>query len=76
MAGITLAVAEAHLAAWLQADLDLATKGESAAVKGRALKRSDASMVKAQVDYWDQKCQALSGADGGGVVLMRAVRGA
>lgn len=59
MAGITLADAEAQLAAWLAASTAVAT-GQSYSIEGRSLTRADAAEIRRSLDYWDQKVQTLS----------------
>lgn len=68
MAGITLSDAEAHLAAWLQASLDIANRGQSAAIKGRALTRAATAEVQNMVQFWDGQCKSLGG---GGIKMTR-----
>jgi hypothetical protein len=59
MAGITLADAEAQLAAWLAASTAVAN-GQSYTIEGRSLTRADAAEIRRSLDYWDQKVQTLS----------------
>ncbi len=61
MAGITLSQAEAQLAVWMAASEKVA-QGQSYAIGGHTLTRADARAIQQQVDYWDKKCQELSGA--------------
>lgn len=51
MAGITLAQAEAQLAAWLAASSAVAA-GQSYSIKDRSLSRVDAAEIRQQIDYW------------------------
>ena len=60
MAGITLAQAEAQLALWLTASEKVA-KGQSYTIGDRSLTRADARAIQQQIDYWDKKCEQLSG---------------
>jgi len=52
MAGITLAQAEAQLAAWVAANTAVAS-GQSYSIKDRSLSRVDAGEIREQIDYWD-----------------------
>jgi ABC-type thiamine transport system ATPase subunit len=58
MAGITLAMAEAKLSAWLDAEEKL-TLGQSVSVEGRSLTRADLEHVGQRVAYWDRYCKRL-----------------
>lgn len=60
MAGITLAQAEAQLAAWLQASTDVAQRGQSYSIQGRSLSRADLSEITRQITYWDNMVKKLS----------------
>jgi hypothetical protein len=60
MAGITLAQAEAQLASWLAASTAVAG-GQAYTIGGRSLTRADARAIQQQIDFWDTKCQELSG---------------
>lgn len=63
MAGITLASAQAHLDAWLAADLALATsQSYTITVNGssRQLTRADAAEVRESVKYWDNWVKRLT----------------
>lgn len=53
---ITLAQAQAHLDAWLAADLRLAS-GQSYTVEGRSVSRSE---TERKVIYWEKKVDKLS----------------
>lgn len=59
MAGITLAQAEAALAAWIAADAAVAT-GQAYEISGRKLTRADAGEITAKIDYWNSKVVQLS----------------
>jgi hypothetical protein len=59
MAGITLAEAEAQLAAWLAASTAVASN-QSYTIGGRTLTRANADSIQRQVEYWDSKVKALS----------------
>jgi len=60
MAGITLAQAEAQLTSWMTASTAVAG-GQSYTIGGRSFTRADAKSIQQQIDYWDKKCQELSG---------------
>lgn len=59
MAGITLAQAEAALAAWIEADTKVAT-GQSYEIAGRRLTRADAAEITRKIDYWNGKVISLT----------------
>lgn len=59
MAGITLTQAEAQLAAWLNADVQVATN-QSYSIAGRTLTRADAAEITAKIEYWNSKVVSLS----------------
>jgi hypothetical protein len=59
MAGITLAQAETHLAAWLAADEAVAS-GQAYTIAGRSLTRANAAEIRANIDYWEAKVQKLT----------------
>ena len=60
MAGITLAQAEAQLTSWLAASTAVAG-GQAYTIGGRSLTRADARAIQQQIDFWDKKCQEISG---------------
>ena len=60
MAGITFAQAEAQLTNWLAASTAVAG-GQAYTIGGRSLTRADARAIQQQIDFWDKKCQELSG---------------
>jgi hypothetical protein len=60
MAGITLAQAEAQLGNWLAASTAV-SKGQSYALGGTTFTRTDAAKIQSMIDYWDKKCEQLSG---------------
>jgi hypothetical protein len=62
MAGITLAIAQAHLDSWLAADLALA-QGKSYSIGGRSLDRAE---TMEQIKYWQGQVNELSGSESGG----------
>jgi hypothetical protein len=59
MAGITLAQAQAQLDAWLAANLAV-SGNQSYSIAGRSLSRVDASEIRGQIDYWQNKVNALT----------------
>ena len=59
MAGITLAQAEAQLAAWLAASTAVAS-GQEYEIGDRRLRRTDAAEIRKQLDYWEGKVRTLS----------------
>jgi hypothetical protein len=59
MAGITLATAQARLDAWLAAD-EAVARNQSYSVAGRSLTRANASEIRENISYWEQKVAALS----------------
>ena len=65
MAGITLEQAQAQLAAWLEADLKVAS-GQSYEIAGRKLTRANAAEITNKIDYWNNKVQSLSQSGRGG----------
>lgn len=60
MPGITLAVAQARLEAYLAAELKV-LEGQSYEIGGRRLTRADLSEIRAGVDAWNARVQALGG---------------
>lgn len=65
MAGITLAQAEAALAAWIDADTKVAS-GQSYEIAGRRLTRADAAEITRKIDYWNSKVVGLTQSAAGG----------
>ena len=59
MAGLTLADAQARLAAWLAAD-DAVSKGQSYNLAGRSLTRVNAREIQNNIEFWDRKVQTLT----------------
>ncbi len=59
MAGTTLVQAEAHLAAWLAADLAV-TNNQGYTIGDRTLTRVNAQHIGAQIIYWNGEVQRLS----------------
>lgn len=65
MAGITLAQAEAQLAAYLAAET-AALGGQSYRIADRWLTRADLSEIRAGIDIWNARVVALEAASQGG----------
>lgn len=61
MAGITLAQAEAQLAAWLEADAAVA-RNQSYSIAGRSLTRADAGEITDKIKFWQGRVDRLSAA--------------
>ncbi|MBA7559403.1 hypothetical protein ES708_01017 [subsurface metagenome] len=64
MAGITLAQAEAQLAAWMDASKKVAS-GQAYSIGGRSLTRANAKEIRENITYWDAQIQRLT--RGGGI---------
>jgi hypothetical protein len=65
MAGITLAQAQAQLAAWLEADAAVA-RNQSYSIGNRTLTRADAEAITSKIDYWQRKVTELTSSSSGG----------
>jgi hypothetical protein len=59
MAGITLTQAQAHLDAWMAADLAVAT-GQSYSIAGRSLTRANAAEINKNIEKWEAKVKSLT----------------
>ena len=59
MAGITLAQAEAQLAAYLAAETAVLS-GQSYEIAGRSLRRADLEQIRLGIATWDARVKALS----------------
>lgn len=70
MAEITLAQAEEHLAAWLKADLAVASN-QAYAVAGRSFTRADAQEIRDNIAEWERRVIRLR--TGGGGIRVRNV---
>ncbi len=70
MAGITLAIAQAHLDTWLAAETAIGL-GQSVAHDGRVLTRADLNAVRAQIEYWNNHLQKLT--RGPGLKVQRVI---
>lgn len=64
MATISLAQAQAHLDAWMAADLAVAT-GQSYTIGSRTLHRTNAKEIRDSVNYWQRYVSNLSRGSGG-----------
>ncbi|WP_315804045.1 DUF6148 family protein [Bradyrhizobium sp. SZCCHNS3002] len=76
MAGITLAQAQAQLAAWLAASSAVAISQAYEIDTGngsRKLTRADAAEIRQQVTFWDQQVKSLTAAASGGRRRVRYV---
>ncbi|MCL2107803.1 MAG: DUF6148 family protein [Oscillospiraceae bacterium] len=60
MAGIDLQTAEKHLAAWLEAELELTTH-QSYRIGTRWLTKADLKEVRNQIKYWQGVVNQLKG---------------
>ena len=69
---ITLEQAQAHLAAWMQADLAL-TQSKEYEIDGRRLKREDAEEVRANIKFWADLCTKLQPNARQGLRVQRAL---
>ena len=58
MAGISLKIAKKHLAAWLEAELEVTTH-QSYTIGSRSLTKADLADIRAQIKYWDDKVSEL-----------------
>jgi uncharacterized small protein (DUF1192 family) len=56
---LTVAQAQAHLDAWLTADLAVA-QGKSYTIGGRSLTRSSAAEIHQQIAYWEREVARLT----------------
>ncbi len=59
MAGITLAIAQARLDAYLAAEAAVLS-GQRYEINGRVLWRADLAEIRAGIDTWNQRVQQLS----------------
>lgn len=72
MPGVILAQAQAHLDAWLAADLAVAG-GQSYTLNGRTLTRADARLIKSNIEYWESRVRRLETNTDGGITVRGAV---
>jgi hypothetical protein len=59
MAGLTVAQAEAQLAAYLAAETAVLS-GQSYEINGRRLTRADLTAIQAGIKLWNQRAQTLT----------------
>ena len=64
MAGITLAIAQAHLDAWLAASL-AAANNQSYTINERSLTRADAKEIREQIMLWNTLVKQLTAGTAG-----------
>lgn len=58
MAGITLAIAQKHLDAWLTAELEVTTH-QSYTIGSRSLTKANLSEIRKQIEYWGNQVARL-----------------
>jgi len=68
----TLAEAQAHLDAWLAADLAVAS-GQAYTIGSRSLTRADSASISKQVAFWHNEVIRLEAGRGRGLRVLRAV---
>ncbi len=73
MSWITLDEAKLHLKTWLDAELAVATGGQSYKIGTRSLTRADLPEIMKQVKYWRNEVAKLESGAGGGARVLRAV---
>jgi hypothetical protein len=66
VAGITLAQAEAQLAAWLAANTAV-SQGQAYTIGSRSLSRANSSEILKQIQFWDSQVKRLADGSGGGI---------
>lgn len=59
MSGITLAQAQARLAAWLEADAAVAN-GQSYTISGHTMTRANAREIRENIVFWDRQVKRLT----------------
>lgn len=59
MAGITQEIAQAHLDAWIAADLAVA-QGQSYTIGTRTMTRVDSAKIQENISYWNSVVLAFS----------------
>lgn len=61
---MTVTTAQAHLDAWLAADLAVA-QGQAYQIAGRSLTRANAAWIQKYINYWQGVVNALTAEDAG-----------
>jgi hypothetical protein len=69
---LDLATAQAHLDAWLAADLAV-SKGQSYAIGTRSLTRANAAEIRTQIEYWKAHVNALTPGGRAGGIRVRGI---
>lgn len=59
--GITLEIANKHLEAWLNAELEVSIN-QSYTIAGKSFTRADLGEIRKQIDYWRNMVAALNNA--------------
>lgn len=59
MSGITLETAQAHLDAWIEAELSV-VNGQSYTIGTRTLQRANLSEIRNQITYWNGMVSKLT----------------
>lgn len=72
MAGITLEIANKHLALWLAAE-EKVSRGQAYKIGDRSLTRADLAEIRSSIKYWNDLVTSLGSSSGGGCRVMRAV---
>lgn len=71
--GITLDIAQRHLDEWLEAELNVTTH-QSYTLGSRTLTLADLDMIREEIEYWDDKVEALKAEEKNGGKRGRAYR--
>ena len=58
MAGITLEIAQKHLDAWLEAEMQV-TNAQSYTIGSRTLTKANLTEIRNAIEYWQQKVTIL-----------------
>ena len=69
----TLDEAKLHLKTWLDAELAVATGGQSYKIGTRSLTRADLPDIMAQIKFWRNEVARLQSGASGGSRVLRAV---
>jgi len=62
---LTLSQLQTQLAAYIQAETDVLTKGQSFQVAGRAMTRANLRDIREQIKYYTEQVNALTRTDSG-----------